>query len=118
MPLLDPTIKFVKLLLEAGADVNLPIENEPSVLHRSFANPEMMELLLAYNADVSAEDDDGNTPLHLATRVGNVKVVKMLLDRISSPAKTSRGEENEVGSRSGDGDMTATARQSKRRRRG
>jgi len=118
MPLLDPTIKFVKLLLEAGADVNLPIENEPSVLHRSFANPEMMELLLAYNADVSAEDDDGNTPLHLAARVGNVKVVKMLLDQISSPAKTSRGKENEVGSRSGDGDMTATARQSKRRRRG
>ena len=36
--------------------------------------------LLASGADPNARDNDGNTPLHLASRNGHVEVAEMLLD--------------------------------------
>jgi len=39
----------------------------------------MMELFLAYHADVNAEDNEGYTPLHAAAKLGHMNLVSLLL---------------------------------------
>ena len=53
----------------------------------------VVQLLLASNADVSVQDADGQTPLHLAAFGGQVKVVKMLIAAGADVnAKNNHGE--------------------------
>jgi ankyrin repeat protein len=40
---------------------------------------EMVSVLLAHVADIKAQDDDGQTPLHVAAAVGYVRVGRLLL---------------------------------------
>jgi uncharacterized protein len=44
-------------------------------------NKERVEILLARGADVTAQDDDGDTALHGAAQTGNVEIIRMLLDK-------------------------------------
>ncbi|XP_049803906.1 serine/threonine-protein phosphatase 6 regulatory ankyrin repeat subunit B-like [Schistocerca nitens] len=46
--------------------------------HRSSAQREV-EILLAAGANPTAKDNKGNTPLHIASSVGNVEVMKLLI---------------------------------------
>jgi ankyrin repeat protein len=48
-------------------------------------NKERVERLLARGADVTAQDSDGDTPLHGAAETGNVEIVRMLLDKGANP---------------------------------
>ena len=41
--------------------------------------PEFIPLLIEYGADVNAQNDRGQTPLHIAFREGNVEVVRWLI---------------------------------------
>ena len=71
----------VKMLLEAGADPNSlsttawPLSNAAG---RGFA--EVVELLLDYEADVDAVDEEGGTALADAVAAGHLAVVKLLLE--------------------------------------
>ncbi|KAF8833381.1 ankyrin, partial [Paxillus ammoniavirescens] len=45
----------------------------------------IIELLLRSGADVNARDDDSNTPLHLASRTGQLELILLLLDNGAHP---------------------------------
>ena len=48
-------------------------------------NKQRVEKLLARGADVTAQDNDGDTALHGAAQTGNVEIVRMLLDKGANP---------------------------------
>lgn len=64
--------KFIKLLLEHKANVNLPPKNgdTPIILAARKAFPEAIVLLCNYKANVNAQDDKGNTALHYVVSYG------------------------------------------------
>lgn len=60
--------EVVKMLVERGADVNLPGMNGGSALSSAAAggNVEIVEFLLGAGADVESHNDYGDSPLHAA----------------------------------------------------
>jgi hypothetical protein len=57
---------------------------DTSVLHLAIqcAEPPVIEYVLAQpGTDINAQDSDGNTPLHVASALGRVAVVKLLLEQ-------------------------------------
>jgi len=77
------TAKIVKLLIEAGSDVNAvrrPDFATPLHLAAAADNREAIKLLIEEGADVNAASTDGITPLHLAAGLGSSKVVKLLIE--------------------------------------
>jgi uncharacterized protein len=73
----------VALLISAGANVN---EREswrgqsPLMWAAGEGNLEVVELLVANNADITARSKRGFTPLHFAAREGKTAIVEALLD--------------------------------------
>ena len=67
------TIAIARLLLEAGADVNLRNDHGSTPLHSVAAMPPagnaVASALLERGADVNARNDFGHTPLHAAARL-------------------------------------------------
>ncbi|CAK4227616.1 unnamed protein product, partial [Aphanomyces euteiches] len=58
-------------------------QEQTNILLATVANTEenatLVHDLLVYGADVNAQDNDGNTPLHITTKNGYVTTVKELL---------------------------------------
>ena len=73
--------EMVKILIEAGADINYPISSYGSLLNMFILNrsEEMSKIVIEAGADVNQGDSDGDTALHLAAREGFPGLVKMLL---------------------------------------
>jgi len=90
----------VKLLLEAGADVNLRWDFDRTPLHiAALSNKgaecaEVAGILMRAGADVNAVDEFGMTPLHYAALFGNVEVAEKLvaagadIDAVDSEGKS------------------------------
>ncbi len=81
---------LVALLLEKGADPNLPVApsgNEGTALNMAISGggAELVELLLKHKADVNARDRNGNTPLVRAMRERNERLVDLLLSKGADP---------------------------------
>ena len=85
-------LAMLKLLLDRGVDVNAKDkEGKTALLHavhewRSEAGgvlsyPEILSVLLARGADVNARDNKGNTALMIAVQAGNIRGVKILLEK-------------------------------------
>jgi hypothetical protein len=88
-------VEMVQVLLNLGADVNIPNENSWTPLNyipvgpagydkvpnyrQSLAN--IAQLLLDRGADINARNDDGRTPLHTTSDMGRIEVVRVLLER-------------------------------------
>lgn len=72
---------LVRGCLQAGADVNAPVADGQTILHRaaSWADGTVVAVLLQAGAEVDARDDDGETPLHLAAGNRNMAAVTTLL---------------------------------------
>jgi len=86
-----------RLLLENGADPNLPAQNATRVapLHSAVAggNTEIVRDLLAHGADVHARQDLGLTALHGAAFEGTEEMIRLLLDHGADPdAKNAAGK--------------------------
>lgn len=68
---------LVRMLLEAGAKVTKShYLLHYCVMYRSYG---LVELLLSYGCLVNLRDDNGDTPLHIAARTGEIKIIDILL---------------------------------------
>jgi len=76
--------EIVKILLERGADVNKPSNNDFRVtpIHSAAAisHVEIAKLLLQHGAKINAVQMNGVSPLHSAAYNGSVEMVKTLLE--------------------------------------
>ena len=75
--------EMVELLLTKGADINA---GKWTALHSALdaGRFDIVELLLAKGADVNIRDDEGRTPLHIASWYAagkNTKIVELLLSK-------------------------------------
>jgi ankyrin len=76
----------VNIFLQAGAKVDCKDHHGKHPLHlaagcKQTAAPDIVRALLEHNADVSAEDEDGDTPLAIAKESSNMAVVGLLMTR-------------------------------------
>ncbi|RKK66726.1 hypothetical protein BFJ69_g15146 [Fusarium oxysporum] len=76
-------VEVVKLLLDKGADVNIPDKDGWTPVFSASWNGyvEVVKLLLDKGADVNIPDKNGWTPVSAASANGHVEVVKLLLDK-------------------------------------
>ncbi|TMW69768.1 hypothetical protein Poli38472_001924 [Pythium oligandrum] len=76
-------LKSGRLLLNHGADVNVPGQWQWTSLHQAAqgGHVDVVDALLAGGADVNAVSQMGTTALYEASRIGHVATVKVLLDR-------------------------------------
>jgi ankyrin repeat protein len=83
------SVESVKILLEAGADVNAANAFGATALIRAVNQPEKVRLLLAKGADVNARTRQGRTALLAASYdERGEEVVKMLLAKGANPNVT------------------------------
>ena len=75
-------LEIVRLLLDHGADANAETEHGLKLLHQVSFGPyefqedgiRIVELLLEHGADVNTRSNDMWTPLHLASRMGSLRL--------------------------------------------
>ncbi|XP_043365817.1 protein phosphatase 1 regulatory subunit 16A isoform X1 [Dermochelys coriacea] len=74
-------VEDIRKLLQAGADLNTPLDHSATLLHIASANGylEAAELLLEHKASMSAKDSDGWEPLHAAACWGQIHLVELLV---------------------------------------
>lgn len=78
---------IVRFLVQHGADVNVPSQNQLQVrpIHSAVAarNTELVTFLLDNGADIDAMQAGGFTPLHAAAHNGDEDMIKLLLERMA-----------------------------------
>ena len=89
--------RAVKLLIDAGAEVNAPSRESMKVTPLASAaaakQTEIARLLIARGANVNARAASGHIPLHEASANGNVELVKLLIEKGADVnAKTDDGK--------------------------
>lgn len=74
--------KIVKILLDAGADINIKAGPGNSPLHLAVSDnkEEIFKILLDAGADIQTKNNFEKTPLHIAAKNGNKEIIKKLLD--------------------------------------
>ncbi len=76
--------KMARVLLEAGAEVNLPCGGQSALIAATrdswSGRFDVVMTLLTNGADVHALDADGNSPLHHAARSRDGALIQLLLD--------------------------------------
>lgn len=83
-----PDERILKLLIEAGANVNCRDSRGDTPLHYACRNPnaEMTKILLDQRVQVQARNNTtGWVPMHDAARHGNLAAVKLLLEVHAPP---------------------------------
>ena len=78
----DGDAELVKLLIDAGTDVNKANANEWTPLCTAAANgrTDCVKLLINAGADVNKADEDSETPLFTAAANGHAECMKLLID--------------------------------------
>lgn len=92
-------LTMVSLLLEHGADLNMParrgVKRTPLQAACETGSYKMVEFLLQRGAHVNsaAAERDGGTALQMAAKTGSLKIIKLLLDNHADPqmAKSKLG---------------------------
>lgn len=85
---------IVQLFLDSKWDLNSRNNNQETPLHvAAYSSLLIVELLLKAGANVDAIDEDGETPLSFAARMGSAEIVKALLNAGANiEAKDNNGE--------------------------
>ena len=76
-------VELALLLLDKGADINIPDKNKKSPLHIAVENGDnaMVEFLLENSADINFQDFRGDSPLQIALKGGHLAIASMLLKK-------------------------------------
>ena len=77
--------KYVKRLVEAGAEVNF-FGWQPLAYAAYTGRTEIAEYLIKHGAEVNAKTENGSTALFFASRFGFIEIVKILLANQADPA--------------------------------
>ena len=95
-------VEIVRLLLDHGADPGANAEGDMGekplhqVSYGKYRSQEdgvrVAELLLDRGADINTRRDDHWTPLHVASYLGNVEIVRLLLDHGADPEANAEGD--------------------------
>ena len=81
------SIDTMKLLLDAGAEVNAANRRRSTPLHWSLHDEAKVRLLLSRGAAINAKQVEGRTPLYIAASMGQgAPLVKLLLENGANPA--------------------------------
>jgi hypothetical protein len=84
-------LETVQWLLSRSANPNVLDNSGPgwTPLHSAacFGHSEVSRLLLQYQADINARNNDGQSPLHYASKEGQVNVARLLLCRCECPGQ-------------------------------
>ncbi len=100
----------MRQLLERGADVNAANATGATALMWAARDTEKTALLLDCKADVNARTKTETTPLIVATRVGNVAAMRLLIARGADVKRDAQALITEVHSQ-GDADAEQVLRQ-------
>ncbi|KAI0878159.1 ankyrin repeat-containing domain protein [Hypoxylon argillaceum] len=74
------SIHLVKILLEKGADANIPTQAGNIPLHMTGSSPELTRLVAGHTRNINLSSSEGANPLMLAASKGWTESVKILLD--------------------------------------
>jgi hypothetical protein len=91
-----PSVEAAKLLIESGkVDVNAKDRSgrTPLIVCASTGEKEIIELLLAHEANVKAKDDNDWTALHSAVQFGQLDIIETLVKKgadVNATAKTGQ----------------------------
>ncbi|KAH9066762.1 ankyrin repeat-containing domain protein, partial [Lactarius vividus] len=92
--------KVVRLLLDHGAAANAETDNGENPLHKvscgKYESQEdgagIAQLLLEHGVDVDVPRTDHSTPLHVASRYGNLAIARLLLNRGANASANAMGD--------------------------
>eukprot|EP00929_Paragymnodinium_shiwhaense_P066187 TRINITY_DN3316_c0_g1_i1.p1 TRINITY_DN3316_c0_g1~~TRINITY_DN3316_c0_g1_i1.p1 ORF type:complete len:1645 (-),score=353.56 TRINITY_DN3316_c0_g1_i1:5-4939(-) len=86
-------VHFIKALLSAGADCQVPHpRDQRAPLHfaAAYRMTQVASSLLLMKAEVDVRSNIGDTPLRLATQVGDLEMVQMLCEAAADPNCANR----------------------------
>lgn len=104
----DGSLEIARLLIDAGADVNVPSDvdhrpcglfgdappkDTPPHIAAEYGQEEIAKLLLAHGAKVNASDSAGKTPVDVARSQGHESLVRLLVEHGANPGEAP-GEQN------------------------
>ena len=72
-------VDIFRRVLDGGVAANIRDFYGDTPLHSVRERPEFIQLLIEYGADVNAQNDRGQTPLHIAFSEGDVEVARCLI---------------------------------------
>ena len=72
------SVSFNKMLIEYGADVNAKTDYNRTPIYNAIAKPDLIRLFIESGADLNIKDNEGETVLMMAKRIGKDEVVEML----------------------------------------
>ncbi|KAK2154835.1 hypothetical protein LSH36_256g05003 [Paralvinella palmiformis] len=98
--------EMLRILLDAGSDVNTPSVDHRTVLHYAAIRGIQVKQLLATDAKLDEKDFEGNTPLHLAASEGHLNVVTTLLESSADANAANHVNATPLHLASGCGHMT------------
>jgi len=77
-----PDDRMAKLLIDAGADVNIGhLSQMPLHLAVTKGTPKLVEELIKKGANINAQTEQGTTPLHIACKAKKYDLVKILFEK-------------------------------------
>jgi len=73
-------VEVTKMLLDFGADANIPDPNETTALHYAvrFKNVDLIKMLVAHDADINLKDNKGFSALDYASQDKDESILKLL----------------------------------------
>ena len=88
--LINDDIEEAKILIEAGADINMPHEHfdkerPPIIIASQYGHEEIVKLLLESGANPNIQTKNGDTALHSAARMGRFNITKILIEAGANP---------------------------------
>lgn len=88
--LINSNNEEAKILIEAGADLNMPHEHfdkerPPIIIASQYGHEEIVKILLENGANPNIQTKNGDTALHNAARMGRYDITKVLIESGADP---------------------------------